>query len=351
MLRRCTWTCLVLAGSVVLGCADTPVETDFFDVVDTRADDGREGSADVPGDVPPADTPVDLSEDAPSETPADAPADTPSEVPSDGSEDAPGEAPTDVPTDGPDDAPTDAPPDVPADVFDTADVPADTVPDGGSVCGGIAGLPCPRGQVCDIRSCGPDATGTCVLRPSTCPMVYAPVCGCDGITYGNDCLRLQAGAALDHTGECGVTALCGGIAGLPCPRGQVCDIRSCGPDATGTCVLRPSTCPMVYDPVCGCDGITYGNDCLRLQAGVALDHTGECGRCVPECRSGTVDPGEWVDPCTGTAYCRASCESCRAVCRNVGTRSEGWYADCADGTDGGCIGGLVPQLIVWADCG
>jgi hypothetical protein len=108
---------------------------------------------------------------------------------------------------------------------------------------------------------------------------------------------------------------------------------------------------MVYDPVCGCDGITYGNDCLRLLAGVALDHTGECGRCVPECRSGTVDPGEWVDPCTGTAYCRASCESCRAVCRNVGTRSEGWYADCADGTDGGCIGGLVPQLIVWADCG
>jgi Kazal-type serine protease inhibitor domain len=39
----------------------------------------------------------------------------------------------------------------------------------------------------------------------------------------------------------------------------------------------PEVCPTVWDPVCGCDGITYGNDCERLRAGVELAHAGACG--------------------------------------------------------------------------
>jgi len=73
--------------------------------------------------------------------------------------------------------------------------------------------------------------------------------------------------------------ICGGIAGFPCPTGEVCDLRdpTCRiVDLAGTCVPRPQACIEIYDPVCGCDRVTYGNDCLRLSAGATLAHAGAC---------------------------------------------------------------------------
>jgi hypothetical protein len=148
------------------------------------------------------------------------------------------------------------------------------------VCGGIQGLGCGKNEFCKFPpgTCDhADIFGVCVVIPQACPLVYQPVCGCDGVTYGNECEAAVAGQSIDHRGPC--TEVCGGIMGIPCPEGQFCQFRpgQCQiADNQGSCRPVPQACPDVYDPVCGCDGITYGNACEAAVAGQSIDHDGEC---------------------------------------------------------------------------
>jgi hypothetical protein len=152
-------------------------------------------------------------------------------------------------------------------------------------CGGFQapepGVECSDGQYCKMPAgqCGlADGTGVCAPIPMACDLIYDPVCGCDGVTYGNACAADLAQAAIDHDGACD-GEFCGGIGGIQCGAGEYCQFAqgTCQvADIDGTCQPQPTACEDILDPVCGCDGKTYGNACEAAAVGMSVDHPGAC---------------------------------------------------------------------------
>jgi len=139
---------------------------------------------------------------------------------------------------------------------------------------------CKPGSLCT-------SAGKCEVQ--VCPELSRPVCGLDGVTYGNRCKAAVQHIVVAHEGDCEDSSyggggeveeqVCGGIRGLTCPQSAFCLYKDgvCGEgDQTGVCKLRPRICTREFVPVCGCDGKTYSNRCESRVAGVSVRHAGEC---------------------------------------------------------------------------
>ncbi len=103
---------------------------------------------------------------------------------------------------------------------------------------------------------------------------------------------------------------CGGIQGLRCRGNTYCayaEDQQCGADyQLGVCAPRPEACVLqsaeiqTYEPVCGCDGQSYGSACAAASAGMSVSHGGEC---APRACGGLLDL-----QCAQTEYCAYTIE-------------------------------------------
>jgi hypothetical protein len=174
---------------------------------------------------------------------------------------------------------------------------------GGATCESLTpaldGTPCGLDQVCKDGSCIDCAAGT------RCdPGVECKAGRLDCSFTSGDVVCAESGAAPDGTtcpsgvcyqGACN-SATCS-TGGTVCDQGMICDRNGCAADVVGVCVAKPSICTDEVDYVCGCNGTTYVNGCLRQQAGEPLAHPGVCFNAQENCQNGIDDNGDGLTDC------------------------------------------------------
>lgn len=86
-----------------------------------------------------------------------------------------------------------------------------------------------------------------------------------------------------------------------------CDKPGCG-STLGNCAHKPMACGTTLEPVCGCNGVNYWNDCYRKERGITSAVAGECA--APITCSAAAGCSAFAASC---ALLLASTSSCSAI--------------------------------------
>uniref|UniRef100_A0A3B4X1Y9 Agrin n=1 Tax=Seriola lalandi dorsalis TaxID=1841481 RepID=A0A3B4X1Y9_SERLL len=161
----------------------------------------------------------------------------------------------------------------------------------------------------------------CSCDPIECDGTYKPVCGKDGRTYTNDCMRRKAECLskalipMKHRGPCDLNVRSPCLDKV-CDHGAVCVVKNDEP----VCEC-PEACPQTSDPVCGSDGHSYGSPCemramgCALQRAIHIQHKGPCDEACANCSFGAI-----CDAQSGQCVCASECvETHQPVCGSDGT--------------------------------
>jgi hypothetical protein len=145
---------------------------------------------------------------------------------------------------------------------------------------------CRSEEYCAKPNCQ-ERMGECAHRPFICKAEALPSCGCDGLTYFNDCWRQVNRVASFTPGECYETAIpCAGPERKSCPPGSYCALLSndgpidvCPANPSGYCWVLPTSCGarvpgddwMPCGPPAPCVGA-----CDAIRSGVMHWHAAGC---------------------------------------------------------------------------
>lgn len=180
-----------------------------------------------------------------------------------------------------------------------------------------------------------------------CFEVYEPVCGCDGVTYSNECYAYYYGGVSSWlAGECQVEpctdlagidfGLCDFPLGIAIINGTCQSISGCDylinginyepafytSEAECEACLEPEDCINpdqideemlcieIFDPVCGCDSVTYQNDCYAFYFGGVTSWTeGECLNLSEPCDDLSMVDFGLCDMFLGVAVINDECQN------------------------------------------
>lgn len=178
---------------------------------------------------------------------------------------------------------------------------------------------------------------TLINTETACLTVWDPVCGCNGVTYGNECEATNYGGVTSWTpGECNSSCMdmssldfgmCDMFLGYTWMNSSCAPVSGCGyiignidysPNFDSTalqCQQRCGNlltdcinnwqieqgylvdCAPISNPVCGCDGIQYMNACFAFYYGGVTSYTnGPCSQNGCRRIPNTIEFGECAMP-------------------------------------------------------
>jgi hypothetical protein len=137
-------------------------------------------------------------------------------------------------------------------------------------------------RACNVEPLSCDSAGTTLASGQS---IYDGCNTCTCFDGSMQCTLIDCAVPCASAAECADDAYCA-LAEGSCVAGSGFEASGTNPapgqaprprPVEGTCQSRPQGCTRESNPVCGCDGVTYGNPCTAAAAGINVAYAGVCG--------------------------------------------------------------------------